>query len=195
MLRKTHALMLTSLAAAGLMLAACSQQEPAQTAIAGIESAVGAAGADAAKYIPEQVAEVNGKLADLKKSFESQDYKAVIAGAPAVLESAKGLAAAAAAKKDDVVKLATADWGTLSASLPAMVKAAQDRVNALGKSRKPPEGFEAAKAALSEATEGWTQAQAAQASGDIEQAAALARTVKEKTTAAFEALKMKLPGA
>jgi len=53
----------------------------------------------------------------------------------------------------------------------------------------------AAKSALKEATEGWTKAQAAQAAGNIEDAASMAQMVKDKATAAAAALKLKLPGA
>jgi hypothetical protein len=190
-----QSLLLGTLAAVGLLLAGCSQLEPARTAIAGVESAISAASAEAGKYIPSDLEAANGKLAELKKAFDAKDYKSVIASAPAALESAKGLVAAAAAKKDEVVKMATADWGTLSASLPGMVQTLTTRVNTLGKSKSPPAGYEAAKMALSEATEGWTQAQAAQAAGNVEDAAALARTVKDKAAAAFTALGMQMPGA
>jgi hypothetical protein len=179
------------LAAAGLMLAACaSQMEPAKQALDGIESAVNAASADAGKYIPEQLADAQAKLGDLKGAFDKKDYKAVIAGAPAVLAAAQSLVAAAGTKKDEMMKAATAEWTTLSASLPGLV-------DVLSKSRTPPAGVDlaAAKTALEEATEGWTKAQAASTGGDVEAAAGLAKMVQEKATAAAAALKLKLPGA
>lgn len=37
-------------------------------------------------------------------SFDKKDYAAVVAGAPAVLAEVNGLAAAAAAKKDEILK-------------------------------------------------------------------------------------------
>ncbi len=189
---------LSWLAVAGLMLAACANQmEPAKQALDGIESAVSAASADAGKYIPEQLADVQAKLGDLKSSFDKKDYKAVIAGAPAVLATAQGLATAAAAKKDEVMKAAAAEWTTLSGSLPGLVAAVTSRVNVLSKSRTPPAGVDlaAAKGALAEATEGWTKAQAASTAGNVEEAASLAKMVQEKATAAATALNLKLPGA
>lgn len=185
-------------AVAGLMLAACaSQMEPAKQAIDGIESAVSAASADAGKYIPEQLSGVQSKLAGLKASFDKKDYKAVLAGAPAVLTEAQGLAAAAAAKKDEVLKALGTEWTTLSGSLPGLVAAVKSRVDVLSKSRKPPAGVDlaAAKAALADATDGWAKAQAASTSGNVEEAVNLARTVKDKATAAATALKLQLPGA
>jgi hypothetical protein len=197
MFRKTTSLTYALLAVGSLLVAACSQMEPAQQALAGVESAVNAAGDQAQKYIPEQYAKAQASLADLKKSFDAKDYKAVIANAPAALSAAKDLAAAAAAKKEEVIKMATSDWASLSAAVPGLVAAVQSRVNVLGKSKHPPAGVDlnAAKAALTEATEGWAKAQAASTAGNVEDAAALARTVKEKATAAATALKLKLPGA
>jgi len=59
----------------GLALSACSNQmEPAKKAIADIEAAVSAAGADAQRYIPDQVKAVTDQLAGLKAKFEQKDY-------------------------------------------------------------------------------------------------------------------------
>ena len=88
---------------AALLLGACANQmEPAQSALAGIDSAVSAASADAGKYIPDQLSAVQTKLADLKTAFEKKDYAAVLTGAPAILTEAQGLLGAAALKKDEV---------------------------------------------------------------------------------------------
>jgi hypothetical protein len=184
------------LAVAGLTLAACANQmEPAKQAIDGIESAVGAASADAGKYVPDELAGVQAKLADLKASLDKKDYKAVIAGAPAVLTAAQGLAADAAAKKDVMMKAMAGDWTALSASLPGLVAAVKSRVDVLSKSRTPPAGVDlaAAKSALTDATEGWTKAQAASGSGNVEEAVNQAKMAKEKARAAATALKLTLP--
>ena len=88
---------------------------PPRQALDDINRPSAAASPDAIKYIPDQVASVQGKLADLNASFDKQDYAAVLAGAPAVLTEAKGLAAAAAAKRDEVMKALAAQWTELSA--------------------------------------------------------------------------------
>jgi hypothetical protein len=183
--------------AAALLLAACANQmEPAKQAIANIESAIAAA-ADAPKYIPDQLAAVQTKLADLKTAFDSKDYAGVLAKAPAVLSEAQGLLGAAMLKKEAMVKAATAEWPTLSAALPGLMATVKKRADALGKSAHPPAGVDvgAAKSAVSDADIAWTKAQAANSSGDVETAVASAHEAKAKLEAAAGAMKMTLPAA
>src|SRR5471030_2214858 len=124
--------------AATLMLLACANQmEPAKQAIAGIESAIAAA-PDATKYIPDQLAAVQAKLADLKTSFDNKDYKSVLAGAPAVLADAQGLLGATMLKKEAVVKAMNDEWPGLAASMPGLMTAVTNRATALGKSKHAP---------------------------------------------------------
>lgn len=184
--------------AAVLLLGACANQmEPAQQAIAGIDSAVSAASADAGKYIPDQLASVQAKVADLKAAFDKKDYKAVLAGAPAILSEAQGLLGAAAMKKEEVVKAMSGEWTTLAASLPGLVSAVSSRVAVLSKSKHPPADVDlaAATSASADATSMWSKAQAAFSAGNVEEAVTAARDVKAKAEAAAAALKLKLPGA
>ncbi len=185
-------------AAAAVVLAACANKmEPARNAIAQIDSTVTAASADAAKYVPDQLKDVQGKLADLKTSFDKKDYVTVITGAPAVLASAQGLAAAAAAKKDEITQALNGDWSNLSGSLPAGVQKIQERITMLGKNRRMARGIDlaAAKAGLADATSLWSKAQAAFAAGNLEEAVGAAKDVKSKVDGVAETLKMKLPEA
>ncbi len=184
-------------AAATLLLVACADQmEPAKQAIAGIESAIAAA-TDAPKYIPDQLAAVQTKLADLKTAYDSKDYKTVLAGAPAVLSDAQGLLGAAMLKKEAVVKAMAAEWPGLAAALPALMTSVTKRADALGKSKHVPAGVDmaAAKSAVDDATTSWTKAQAANTAGDPETAVASARDAKAKLEAAAAAMKMTLPAA
>jgi hypothetical protein len=183
---------------AALALSACANQmEPAQQAIAGIESAVSAASPEAGKYIPEQLTAVQAKLADLKTAFDSKDYKTVLTSAPALLSEAQGLLGAAAIKKDEVVKAMSAEWPALAASLPGLVAAVTSRAGVLAKSKHLPTGVDlaAAKSGLADATSLWSKAQAAFAAGNIEEAVTTAKDVKAKAEAAATAMKMTLPGA
>ena len=185
-------------AATALLLSACANQmEPAQQAIAGIDSAISAASADAGKYIPEQLSGVQTKLADLKASFDKKDYAAVLAGAPAILADAQGLLGAAAIKKDEVVKAMGGEWTTLAASVPGLVSAVSSRVAVLAKSKHPPAGVDLAAATSdsADAASLWSKAQAAFSAGNVEEAVTTARAVKAKAEAAAGALKMMLPGA
>ncbi|MDE2219140.1 MAG: hypothetical protein KGJ52_02070 [Gammaproteobacteria bacterium] len=156
-----------------------------------------AAAPDAGKYVPDQLAAVQKKLADLKTSFDNKDYAAVLAGAPGALTDAQGLLGAAMLKKDEVVKAMSAQWPALAASLPGLVTSVTGKVNALAKMKHAPAGvdMDAAKAAVADAGSLWGKAQAAFAANNIEEAVNTANEVKAKVEAAAAAIKMKLPAA
>ncbi len=183
---------------AAIILAACAgQKEPAQKLINDVESTVTAASTEAAKYVPDQLADVQSKLGALKASFDKQDYAAVVMAAPAVLSAAQGLATAAAAKKDEVLKALNDQWTSLAASLPGAVSAVQDRIDLLGKksSKKMAAGIDlaAAKSGLSDVSSLWSKAQAAFASGNMDEAVNTAKDVKAKLDALAASLKLDLP--
>jgi hypothetical protein len=191
---KNYALAL--LTAAALALGACANQmEPAQQAIANVDTAVAAHSAEAAKYVPDQYKDLQTKVASLHASFDNKDYDAVLAAAPAVLDQARGIGAGATLKKEELDARLTSGWAALTASLPAQVSAVQAKLTSLGKMSKPPQGIDvaAAQAAFADAPAEWKQATAAFAAGNIEDASAAAKDVSGKVTAAAAALMMKLP--
>jgi hypothetical protein len=196
MIKKNRTIAFLAAAATLLLVACADQMEPAKQAIAGIESAIAAA-TDAPKYIPDQLAAVQTKLADLKTAYDNKDYKTVLAGAPAVLSEAQGLLGAAMLKKEAVVKAMAAEWPGLAAALPALMTSVTKRADALGKSKHVPAGVDmaAAKSAVADANTSWTKAQAANTAGDPETAVASARDAKAKLEAAAAAMKMTLPAA
>jgi hypothetical protein len=194
-LNKFSSLVLAAVVA--LAVACANQMEPAQKALDGLGNAMAAAeSAGAPKYIPEQFGAVQAKVAELKAAFDKKDYAAVLKGAPALVTEAQGLVGAAAAKKEEVVKAATAEWATLSAAVPQLVGAVKSRVDVLGKSKHLPAGvdLEAAKSGLADATSLWEKAQAAATAGNVEDAVSAANETKAKATAAAAALKLMLPG-
>ncbi len=190
---RTYALI--SLAA--VMLAACaSQREPAQKMISDIEAAVAAASTDAAKYVPDQLSDVQTKVAALKASFDKQDYKAVVVAAPPVISAAQNLASAAAAKKAEVMQGLNDQWSALSGKVPGYATAVQNRIDMLSKksNKKLAKGIDldAAKSGLGDATSLWSKAQGAFGNGNLDEAVATAKDVKAKLEALAASLKMDL---
>jgi hypothetical protein len=183
---------------AATILAACAgQKQPAQKLIGDIEATVDAASGEAAKYVPDQLAEVQSNLDALKALFDRKDYATVVTGGPAVLNAAQGLATAAAAKKDEILKSLGDEWTGLAAVLPGDVAAVQSRIDLLSKksSKKLAAGIDldAAKAGLGDAMSLWSKAQAAFAAGNLQEAVSTAKNVKTKIEALATPLKMDLP--
>jgi hypothetical protein len=193
-----------------IAVAGCAnQKEPAQKAIAGIEAAVAAAGADAQSLIPDALKAVNDQLADLKAKFDKQDYAAVLAAAPAVLTQAQGLVAAkdtamreaaakAAAAQQAAEEALKASWATLAAAVPDAIAAVDSHVTMLMKSKKLPanvtkDALAAAQTGLADAKSLWTQATGAQSTGKWDEAVASAQQAKEKVLAAMASLGMTSP--
>jgi hypothetical protein len=180
-----------------IMLLACSQQKAsAEKMIADIQSAVTAAAPDAAKYVPDQLAEVQSKLGDLKGSFDKQDYKAVVGAAPPVMSEAQGLGSAAAAKKDLLIQGFNEQWTSLVSALPGNSNSIQSRIDFLSKpaNKKLAAGvdLDEAKTGLSDAQAIWAKAQAAFAGGNVEEAVTIAKTAKIKFDALAASMKLDL---
>jgi hypothetical protein len=182
---------------AAIALTACAgQKEPAQKLILDVEATVNAASAEAAKYVPDQLLDVQSKFGALKASFDKQDYAAVVTGAPAVLVAAQSLATAAAAKKDALLKTLNDDWTGLAAVVPGDITALQSRLELLTKktSKKLAAGIDldAAKASLTDLSSLWSKAQAAFATGNLDEAVTTARAVKTRIDALAATLKLDL---
>jgi hypothetical protein len=182
-------------AAALSVVAACaSNMEPAQRILAQIQTAVTAASADAEKYIPDQLKDVQDQLSRLQAAFDKKDYSTVITAGPGVIAAAQGLAAAAAAKKTEVMQTLNGEWTEVAGKLPAKLTAIQQRIEELSQrsNRKMAEGIDlpAAKTAISDATSLWSKAQAAFASGNLDEAVSTAKEVRTKLGAIAESIKM-----
>lgn len=166
--------------AATIALAACSQKDPAQEAIAAAENALNAVYEDAERYIPERYAEVKKGLEAARTAFGEERYADAIAAVKDVPAQAESLAREAAAAKEQRIAEMNADWARISGSLPQLLAGIGSRLDELGKLRKLPDGMDRqlldeANAALASARTAWEEAGAAHARGDLEAAVSAAR--------------------
>ena len=184
-----------TLCSVAMLFAACANQmEPAKNALDNINTTLNSVSADAQKYVPDQFAQAQGKVAALSASYEKQDYAAVVARAPAVLTEVRGLADAAAAKKDEMVKALGKEWRSLAASVPQSISAVQSRIDELTKSKRVPKGADlgAAKTGLADATAAWDKAQEAFKAGNPADAVTAGQEAQGKIASAAAALKLNL---
>lgn len=185
---------LTLCSVAILFVACADQMEPAKNALDNINTNLNSVSADAQKYVPDQFTQAQSKVAALSASFDKKDYAAVVAGAPAVLTEVKGLADAAAAKKDEEVKALGNEWRGLAASVPQSLSAVQTRIDALSKSKHVPKDVNlgTAKSGLADATSAWDKAQEAFKSGNPTDAVTAGKDAQSKVASAAAALKLNL---
>ena len=177
-----------------LFVACANQMEPAKNALDNINTTLNSVSADAQKYVPDQYAQAQAKVAGLTASFDKKDYAAVIAGAPAVLAEVRGLSDAAAAKKDEIAKALGNEWRSLAASVPQTLSAVQNRVDALSKTKRVPKDGDlpAAKSGLADATSAWDKAQEAFKAGNPADAVTAGKDAQGKIASAAAALKLNL---
>ena len=190
--RTTRFLTLCSIAI--LFVACANQMEPAKNALDNINTTLNLASADAQKYVPDQLADAQTNVAALTASFEKKDYAAVVGGAPAVLAEVNGLAGAAAAKKDEMVKALGNEWRSLAASVPQTLSAVQTRIDALSKTKHVPKDVDlgAAKSGVADATSAWDKAQEVFKSGNQADAVTAAKDAQAEIVSAAAALKLNL---
>ena len=115
-------------------------------------------------------------------------------GAPAVLDAAQALGGAAAARKNVLLKQLNDEWSTLAAEVPADVSTIEARIDVSSRNgvRKPASGIDVdtARARLSRGVSLWSKAQAAYATGNMEEAVTIAKTLQPQ----LHALADSLPG-
>jgi chromosome segregation ATPase len=159
--------MLVALAAAALALAACSnQKDPAEKAIAQIESSLAEVRPDAEKYAAEDLKGLDESVATLKRGYGNKRYNEVVTAAPSVASAVtvlKETVAKAKADSEAIMAAAQAEWTELSGSVPPLVEAIQTRVDTLSKTRKLPKnvdkaGFETIKTDFETVKTDWSTA-------------------------------------
>jgi hypothetical protein len=181
-----------------LIVACANQKGPAEQAVSSAEGALGAVRDMAQKYVPDQLAAADAQLASLKDALGKGDYKAVMAGEPAMAAAISSLKDAAAAKASDAeaaMAKAKDAWGSLSTDVPKMVAALQSRVDMLSKSHHLPAGvtkdsLASAKSGLDSLKSAWSDASTAAGSGDYTTAMSKGSTVKDQATAIMQSLGM-----
>jgi len=121
---------------------------PAEAAMSAAETAMKSLEGDVAKYAPEGVQGIQKTFASAKELIAKQDYKGALAAAGDIPAKVKEVVAAAAAKKDQLLKA----WRDVEGKLPGMVSAIKSRLGILSQSKKLPAGLD--KAALAKANDG-----------------------------------------
>lgn len=179
---------LAIVAAALLAFGCANQKEPAEKAVAQVESAAAAIRDDAAKYAPDALQSFDATLSATKDKLAKGDYKGVLADSQQLNTSLNSLRETVTEQKamaEAAAAAAAEKWAALSADVPKMVDAIQSRVDTLSKSRKLPknlsqESFDAAKSGLETMKSTWAQATSAFSSGDPVGAVSMAESVRQK---------------
>jgi hypothetical protein len=191
---------LTGAVAAVFLFACSSQKEPAQQAVANLDTSLGAIHDAAEKYAPDTLHSVEAQIATLKENLAKGDYQAVLSGAPTVT------AAIASLKQDAETKQSAADaaaaqvkqqWRNLSAEVPKMVADLKAQVDTISSSHRLPKGvtkasFETIKTDVASLDPMWTDATNAVANQD-DYAGGITKgqAVKDKATQIMQTLGMK----
>jgi len=182
----------------GLFLVACaaSSKEPAAAAIKAAEESWNAVKGEVVKYIPDQAKGVEDAIKGAKENFDKGNFDAALAAAKAIPDKVKELTAVAAAKKAELAK----SWEEMSGGLPKMLDAIKSRLDILSASKKLPANLdkaklEDAKGGYEAAAKMWDEAKAASSGGNLADALAKVKTVKEKAVEVMTTLGMQVPAA
>lgn len=176
-------------------LISCSRdKDPADLAIKAAETSINAAKVEAVRFVPDQVKSLEDSLASAKEKFAKGEYKAALDEATPLDGKAKGVLAAANAKKEELTK----KWTEVSQDLPKMIEDVQGKVDALSKLKRLPakltkDKFEEAKAGLASAKDEWTKAQESLKNKNFADAINVAGSVKDKVINIMGALGMSIP--
>jgi entry exclusion lipoprotein TrbK len=184
---------------AAVLVAGCqNQRAPAQQAVNAAETALTNIRDAANHYAPEQLQAVDAQLNSAKDSLAKGDYKAVLAGMPALNAAIKDLGDTATAKQqaaDAANAKAKDDWGPMSTDVPKMVDAISSRVDILSKSHHLPKGvtkdsLAAARSAVDSMKSAWGDASNAATSGDYATAVSKGQGVREQASQVMHSLGM-----
>jgi len=173
-----------ALALAGAALfAACENpsKAPADAAIQAAEKAVAAVSEEASRYAPEQMKAAREALESAKAKFKSGEFGGALAAAKELPAKVSAAAAAANAKKDELVRA----FKAAASSVPKALGEAQAKLDELGKLKKLPKELSAdavakAKEAQAALAASWKKAEEAFGRGALGDAAAAVKGLPEK---------------
>lgn len=180
-----------------LFQAACSGNKDAATmAVNAAQESFNAVKGEAAQYVPDQAKGVEDAIKGAKENLAKGEYEAALNSAKTITETTKGLTAAIAAKKTEL----TTSFQQMSGGLPKMLDAVKKRLDILSVSKKLPANLdktklEGAKSGYETAAKAWADAQSAFSGGNIADAVAKAKIVKDKAVEVMSTLGMKAPAA
>jgi hypothetical protein len=177
-----------------ILLAACggAEKEATEGAINAAQTALNAAASEAAKYVPDQLKSAQDTLQSAKDAWTRGDYPAALSGARDASKKASDMVAAAAAKKQELMK----DWTSLSESMPKSMEQIRARIDAYSHGARMPEGMEksvlaTAKDQYTQLKQAWADATAAAQQGNLGDAMQKATGIKDMLAKLREMLGMK----
>jgi len=187
-------LVLAAIVAGAAFVSGCANNEqPARQALASAEASLAEVRVDAAKYAPEELQQVESRLARVKDDLAKEEYTDVLGGATQLTKETAALKEVVVSKQTQAVA-ATHEWEALSEEVPKMVQAIESRVDSLSGTKLPKdldkESFESAKAALESMKSLWAEASAAFEAGNAILAADKARMVQAKGEEVIDQLGM-----
>jgi len=185
---------LAAIVAGTALVSGCANNEqPAREALATAEASLAEVRVDAAKYAPEELQQVESRLARVKDDLAKEEYTDVLGGATQLTKETATLKEVVVSKQTQAVA-ATHEWEALSEEVPKMVQAIENRVDSLSGAKLPKdldkESFESAKAALESMKSLWAEASAAFEAGNAILAADKARMVQAKGEEVIDQLGM-----
>jgi hypothetical protein len=177
-----------------LILLACvpANKEPAAEAIKAAEAAYNAIKNDAMNYIPKQAKGVENAIKATKEIFDKGSFDEALKSAKAITEKVMVLTTAVAIKKAEL----TGNWEEISGEVSGMLDVINERLDTLSASKRLPKTLnkaklEDAKADYEAAAKMWDEARSTFSGGNMVDAIAKAKTVKEKAMAVINNLLIK----
>ena len=185
---------ISAIVAGTVLFSGCANnEEPARQALAAAETSLAEIRVDAAKYAPEELQQIESRLARVKDDLAKEEYTDVLGGATQLTKETATLKEVVVSKQTQDVA-ATHEWEALREEVPKMVRAIENRVDSLSGTKLPEdldkESFESAKAALESMKSQWAEASAAFEAGNAILAADKARMVQAKGEEVFDQLGM-----